>query len=692
MTLEAAFLQELNAHGLNPRTVVADGEFHRFMGIKKNKKAGFYKLLPNGYGVFGDWSQSLTIRYSNKKSELMSAADRLALEREFKDAQKKLKTQHETVAAQVAALFDSLPAAPETHPYLVRKGIKPHIARLHDGRLVLPVGDAERLWSVEYIDANGNKLFHKGGKKSGCYAIIPGDTATVYIAEGFSTAASVHEATGGETVIAYDAGNLIKVAAAVKRLYPQSYIIIAGDNDHKSDTNAGKQAAETAAAKIRAEARLPHGINGTDWNDAAAEFGLPFVRDALFVEPAQQLIVANQPHRSSGLNLELDHNGKPLGTIENLKAICADRGFHIRYNQIAKTEEILIRNANYSVDNILNATLGDVISECTREGMSTANVQMYLTNIADKNPYNPVTEWIESKPWDGIDRLPDLYATLMATHDNDTKALKIRKWLLSAVAAAYTDTGISAHGMLVLQGAQGIGKTQWFKRLAPGLSKDGMSLRLDDKDSRYQCLSHWLVELGELDATFRKSDIAQLKSFLTEDRDILRLPYARRQSTFPRRTVFFASVNHEQFLHDTTGNRRFWVIACCSINHNHTIDMQQLWAQVAALYKSGERWTMTAEEIEKITSENEQFEAIDAVAERVASHYDWDHYDPNIFAEFDNNWLTSSDIARAIGILNPTNADAQRVAVAVKKFNGHVLRRHGKKQTRQLLVPYARAK
>ena len=186
----------------------------------------------------------------------------------------------------------------------------------------------------------------------------------------------MHEATGGETVIAFDAGNLIKVAAAVKRLYPQSYIIIAGDNDHKSDSNAGKQAAEAAAAKIRAEARLPHGINGTDWNDAATEFGLPFVRDALFVEPAQQLIVADASPRSSGLNLELDHNGKPLGTIENLKAICADRGFHIRYNQITKTEEILIRNANYSVDNILNATLGDVVSECTREGMSTANVQM----------------------------------------------------------------------------------------------------------------------------------------------------------------------------------------------------------------------------------------------------------------------------------------------------------------------------
>ena len=66
-----------------------------------------------------------------------------------------------------------------------------------------------------------------------------------------------------------------------------------------------------------------------------------------------------------------------------------------------------------------------------------------------------------------------------------------------------------------------------------------------------------IVELGELDATFRKSDIASLKSFITSDRDVLRRPYARLESEFVRRTVFLHRLTQSSFLHDPTGNRRF---------------------------------------------------------------------------------------------------------------------------------------
>jgi putative DNA primase/helicase len=42
--------------------------------------------------------------------------------------------------------------------------------------------------------------------------------------------------------------------------------------------------------------------------------------------------------------------------------------------------------------------------------------------------------------------------------------------------------------------------------------------------------------------------------------DKLRLPYARTDSEFQRRTVFAASVNPEEFLQDETGNLRWWVL------------------------------------------------------------------------------------------------------------------------------------
>ena len=114
------------------------------------------------------------------------------------------------------------------------------------------------------------------------------------------------------------------------------------------------------------------------------------------------------------------------------------------------------------------------------------------------------------------------------------------RWMVSCVAAVFNPDGISAHGVLVLQGDQYLGKTKWMKSLAPkelGVIKDGITLNPSDKDSVMQCVRNWIVELGELDATFRKSDIASLKSFITSDRDVLRRPYARLESEFARRPV-----------------------------------------------------------------------------------------------------------------------------------------------------------
>ena len=134
----------------------------------------------------------------------------------------------------------------------------------------------------------------------------------------------------------------------------------------------------------------------------------------------------------------------------------------------------------------------------------------------------------------------------------------------------FNPDGISAHGVLVLQGDQYLGKTKWMKSLAPkelGVIKDGITLNPSDKDSVMQCVRNWIVELGELDATFRKSDIASLKSFITSDRDVLRRPYARLESEFARRTVFLHRLTQSNFT--TQGNRRFWTIECEYIDYNH---------------------------------------------------------------------------------------------------------------------------
>ena len=379
--------------------------------------------------------------------------------------------------------------------------------------------------------------------------------------------------------------------------------------------------------------------------------------------------------------------GKPIKHIENLREICNRIGVTIRYNVIAKEEELLIPGEAFTLDNGANASLAWLKSECALFDMPTDAVDGMVTYLADKNLYNPVAEWINSRPWDGVSRLAEFYATVKGAHDDDDERRKLketllRKWCVSAVAAALSPNGISAAGVLTFQGAQYLGKTKWFKSLAPSdmnLIKDGMILRPDDKDSVKQCVSFWLVELGELDATFRKSDIAALKSFLTNDRDVLRRAYARKESTYARRTVFFASVNPKEFLHDPTGNRRYWTIEAAELDHSHSIDMQQFWAEIETIWRAGESYYLTHEEVTALNGVNEEYTAVDPVEERIMGNLQWDA------AKTSWRWMTATDLLLEVGIDRPTRGDASSCAAIVRKHNGNQGKRSNGKNL--LFVP-----
>ena len=361
---------------------------------------------------------------------------------------------------------------------------------------------------------------------------------------------------------------------------------------------------------------------------------------------------------------------RPLATIENLAEVCRRLGVTVRYNVISKEEELLIPGQAFTVDNGANASLAWLTSWCARFGMPTDKLGDFVTYLADRNQYNPVAEWVRSRPWDRQIRLPWLYATIKATGEDADPAVRrlketmIRRWMISAVAAAFEPDGVAAGGVLVLQGAQYLGKTKWFKQLVPGdlgLTQDGMMLRPDDRDSVKQVCSFWLVELGELDATFRKSDIAALKAFITRKHDVLRRAYARKESHYARRTVFFASVNPQEFLADQTGNRRYWTIACDAIDHSHGIDMQQVWAEVYEAYVAGESWYLEADEVVSLNEHNEQFQVVDPIGERIDGRLDWDE------RESFWRWRRVTDLLIDIGVDRPTPSDAARAGIALAK-------------------------
>jgi hypothetical protein len=379
---------------------------------------------------------------------------------------------------------------------------------------------------------------------------------------------------------------------------------------------------------------------------------------------------------------DVNGKGKPQSTISNVAAAAHRLGVTIRYNIIKKKREIIIPNQSFSMDNEAEAAFAWFTSSCKKFELPTAELDAYTWYIADSNIYNPVTTWVTSKPWDGVSRIGDFHNTVTAANqDSDQKIKRLKetmmtKWLLSAIAAAFEPNGASTAGVLVFTGAQYMGKTKWFKSLTPkslDVTKDGLSLRPDDRDSVKRAVSYWMVELGELDATFRKADIAALKAFITSDRDVMRLSYGREERTFARRTVFFGSVNDDQFLKDKTGNRRFWTINCQAIDCDHKIDMQQLWAEVyESMYLKGMSWFLSNQEVADLNEHNDNHTEIDPIDERLSFRLDWKTDQSNW------RWVTATQMLMECGIDRPTSSDTKTAGVFLRKMNVQKRKSSGK--------------
>lgn len=381
------------------------------------------------------------------------------------------------------------------------------------------------------------------------------------------------------------------------------------------------------------------------------------------------------PHMTAG------KQPKPLNTLENFAALSDFLKVQYSFNTMSGEEVVHVPNLKVINGYEANAAVTHMVSQAILSGLPHSLVAEYMTQQCLQNPFHPAIDWIESKPWDGIKRINQWMDTITSP-DTQIKEMMMRKWAIGAIAALYRPDGVSAHGVLTLLGDQGIGKTTWFKNLAHGhLLKDGLTLRPDNPDSVRQATSHWMVELGELDATFRKSDIAALKSFLTSDRDIYRLPYARKNTSKPRQTVFFASVNDESFLSDQTGNRRYWTVQCQSIDFDHQIDMQQFWAEVKAIYEAGESWYLDRDQMGELNTHNQEFTAVDPIVEKVVTKLDWSADKARW------SYKTSTEVAEMVGVTFPSKGDIVRIGVHLKSVQGVKYRRSNGVTTR--LVPPA---
>jgi putative DNA primase/helicase len=285
------FRAAIHSAGLTPPEVIQpDGKLHRFASNgKRGDDAGWYVLHVDGIpaGVLGDWRTGASKRWRadigrslSPQEEAQHRAQLAAMrrEREADEANRRAEARE-----KAAAIWQVARPTPDDHGYLVAKGVKAHGLRVHDGALVVPMRDGAELHSLQFIAADGGKRFLAGGRVSGCYFAIGMPDGMLCIAEGYTTAASIHEATGYAVAVAFHAGNLLPVARALLARFPTLRLIVCADDDATTEGNPGltkaREAAQAVGGFLAAPdfgAERPEGV--TDFNDLHRHAGPEAVR------------------------------------------------------------------------------------------------------------------------------------------------------------------------------------------------------------------------------------------------------------------------------------------------------------------------------------------------------------------------------------------------------------------------------
>jgi putative DNA primase/helicase len=184
-------------------------------------------------------------------------------------ASAKRKREAEEVARQqsaaraASARWEAATPADAGHPYLRAKRVEAHGIRQSDGLLLVPMRDGDGvLWGVQSIAGDGAKRFQPGARKRGLWHLLGGPVVDgLCIAEGYATAASIHAAVGGPVAVAFDAGNLLPVARALRALHPSARIVVCADDDAATAArlgrNPGIEAAEAAARAVGGSVARP---------------------------------------------------------------------------------------------------------------------------------------------------------------------------------------------------------------------------------------------------------------------------------------------------------------------------------------------------------------------------------------------------------------------------------------------------
>jgi predicted P-loop ATPase len=257
-------------------------------------------------------------------------------------------------------------------------------------------------------------------------------------------------------------------------------------------------------------------------------------------------------------------------------------------------------------------------------------VQDAMLSVACENPFNPLQDYLNGNEWDGYGRIDTWLVDYLGAEDKPFVRTVGKKFLISAVARAMVP-GCKVDTMLVLEGTQGIGKSQTLQTLAEPWVLEELS-DMKSKDCKQEIQGHWFVEVSELDA-MKRNEVETVKAFIAKKVDTFRPSYGRYRKTHDRQFVLVGTTNSDSYLRDHTGNRRFWPVLCREVDLLALKrDRDLLWAEALVAYRKGQVWWLVGEETALAGDEQAQ------------------RFESDVWQDAVNHWLDGTTKSRVTGL------------------------------------------
>lgn len=471
---------------------------------------------------------------------------------------------------------------------------------------------------IRQVQLLDEPIFNVKGVKAEIYNVqVLESNQEIFFCEGEKCV----EALNKKGLAAVTTGNCSSWRKHYTHYFKGKDVIILADNDEPGEKFANSVAKDiggTASSVITLKTSKAKG------GDIADYFEEGFTVDDLYklIEEAKNKQELEQKEKSTDGYL-VDYTGKKLKVYENLRVLLDEHNINVKFNELNRKIEVKGKiNVQGSYDSII--TKLNTLCQLSALKLSKDERYDFMYCIGQDNRYNPVVEYLEQCKDKYLEYIKEnnepiinqLFSTLTYSKSTDAEFNNrvILKALLGAIHLAYNeDSTHFTDFIIVLKGKQGIGKTQWLKNLIPKAHlneffKDGVILKLKDKDNIIENMAYWILELGEFSKSLKESDRDELKTFIGKSFDEYRTPYSRTAVKNPRHTYMIATINDDEFLRDATGNRRFVVLEVDKLNFKHSIDIDLLWGELLTLYQSGEYSTfLTEEETAAVLEKNNEY-------------------------------------------------------------------------------------